>query len=399
MNGPLTLMAGLLMAGLALPTIASCGYLLALTLLSWRLPLPRPSLRRLRFDVVVPACNEAEIIQANLSSLSRLDWPREQFRVLVVADNCSDRTAEIAGAAGASVLVRQDSKLRGKGYALQAAFTHSRRIGWADAVVVVDADAVVSGNLLEAFAARIEDGAAAIQAYYGVTNSTESWRTRLLTIAHGAVHELRSRARERLQVSCGIRGNGWCVTHALLDRVPYNAFSQTEDLEFGIDLALAGQRVHYASEAFANSVMESADAVASGQRRRWESGRFQLIKGRTVPLLTAAVSRRSGICLDMAFDLLVLPLSYVVLAAGLLLIAAAIASWWQASMLIWLWLALAGIASLILYVLRGWQLGGSGAAGLLDLLRVPGFIAWKTLLLLRRGHAKYKWLPTQRRRS
>ena len=57
-----------------------------------------------------------------------------------------------------------------------------------------------------------------------------------MAIALASIHKVRSRARERLGLSCGIRGNGWCVPHALLDEMPYHSFSLTEDLEFGIDL-------------------------------------------------------------------------------------------------------------------------------------------------------------------
>ena len=94
-------------------------------------------------------------------------------------------------------------------------------------------------------AARIAGGAVAVQAHYGVLNPQASWRTQLITIAKGAFHIVRSRARERLGLSCGIRGNGWCVTHELLQRVPYRCFSLTEDLEYGIQLGLAGLRVGY----------------------------------------------------------------------------------------------------------------------------------------------------------
>src|SRR4029077_15010006 len=148
----------------------------------------------------------------------------DRFRVLVVADNCSDATAALARAAGAQVLERNDPEHRGKGYALAYAFAASRAHGRADAVVVVDADSEASTNLLEASAARIEAGAEVVQAHYGVLNARASWRTRLMSIAMTSFHRVRSRARERLGLSCGIRGNGWCITHRLLRHVPYGAF-------------------------------------------------------------------------------------------------------------------------------------------------------------------------------
>jgi glycosyltransferase involved in cell wall biosynthesis len=225
------------------PAAGACLYLLGLTLLSAELPLLPPSKRKLRFDVIVPAHNEELVIAAAVASLKSIEWPQDQFRVIVVADNCTDATVEIAAAAGAHVMQRRDLENRGKGYALDFAFKASRAREWADAVVVVDADAQVSSNILEAFARRIERGDHAVQAHYGVSNTDASWRTRLLSIAKAAFHIVRSRGRERLRLSCGIRGNGWCVTHALLERVPYRAFSLTEDLEYGIALGMAGFRV------------------------------------------------------------------------------------------------------------------------------------------------------------
>ena len=390
----LTVLVDLMLALLAIPLLAASAYLLVLSLCSARPLLPMRSSRCLRFDVIVPAHDEAAVIERCLASLRKLDWPSDRWWLMVVADNCSDNTAALALAAGADVRERNEPLLRGKGHALHLALERSRESQWADAAVIIDADTEVSANLLEAFAVRIEAGAGAVQAHYGVLNPDDSWRTGLMAIAHGAIHSLRSRARERLRLSCGLRGNGWCLTHRLLDQVPYRAFSVTEDLEYGIALGLAGHRVHYAGEAFANAVMESSAAVASGQRRRWEDGRFALIRSQTLPLLRAAWQRRSRVCLDLALDLLVLPLSYIALGVLLLMAAAAALSLAQNQASAWLWPAAIATTSLLIYVLRGWQLSGRGAAGLLDLLRAPFFVLWKLRLLLRgRQHG---WLPTKR---
>ena len=385
----------LLLLALALPATASCLYLLVLTLLSQAPAAPLRSSRRLHFDVIVPAHNEAMVIEACVASLRRLDWPAEQYRVLVVADNCSDATASLAHAAGAIVLERHDEVLRGKGHALAHAFEASRVHGSAYAVVVVDADTEVSTNLLEAFAARIEIGAKAIQARHGVLNAQASWRTRLMAIALGCFHPLRSRARERLQLSCGLRGNGWCVTHWLLRQVPYRAYSLAEDIEYGIDLGLAGNRVHYADEAEANGLMVSGAQAAASQRQRWEDGRRQLIRSRTLALLWAATRPDGGVCLDLAFDLLVLPVSHVAVNIVMLLALAGLVLVWDPSAMGWFVLGLACAVSLTLYVLRGWQLSGVGLRGLVDLARAPSFVLWKLLLMLR-AHDSAEWVRTNR---
>lgn len=387
-------LAHLLLAALALPAAAASLYLLLLTLLSARLPAIRGSSGPRRFDVIVPAHDEAGVIAGVVASLRALDWPADGFKVWVIADNCSDATAALARAAGAEVLERNDPTQRGKGHALTLAFEASRARGWADAVVVVDADSTASPNLLAAFSARIEGGAQAMQAHHRVLNPMDSWRTRLMAIAMTAFHRVRSRARERLQLSCGIRGNGWCVTHRLLAQVPYRAWSLAEDIEFGIVLGLAGQRVHYVDEADVAGLMVSGEPAARSQRQRWEQGRWQLVRQQTGPLLGAAASGRR-VCLDLALDLLVPPLSQVASGVVLLIGAAGLASLWASALLPWLWLGLACALALTLYVLRGWQLSGVGGQGLIDLLRAPFFVAWK-LLLLARARGTRQWVRTQR---
>jgi cellulose synthase/poly-beta-1,6-N-acetylglucosamine synthase-like glycosyltransferase len=381
------------------PTGAACLYLFALTCLSRRPAVPAAAGRGIFFDVIVPAHNEAEGIHHTVINLRQLDWPAELFRVVVVADNCTDDTARVAREAGAIVVERKDPDNRGKGYALDFIFRWSRASNLARAVVVVDADSRASANLLGAYAARIENGSHAVQAHYGVLNTSASWRTRLMAIALGAIHKVRSRARERLRLSCGIRGNGWCVTHALLAQIPYKAYSLVEDVEFGVDLGLAGHRVAYCDEAHVNGEMVTTESAARSQRQRWEGGRFQLIRSRVPTLLRRAVSPPSLVCLDLAVDLLILPLSYIALSAvGVLILALGLLLISRSPLNLGiLTLAVSNCVALAAYVCRGWALSGVGLRGVWDFLRVPGFIFWKLVLLIS-GPKTTAWIRTRRER-
>ncbi len=381
-------------------TTAASLYLLVLTCASGRGAVPSPASRTLAFDVIVPAHNEAAGIRQTVANLQQLDWPADQFRVIVVADNCTDDTAAVAADAGARTLTRNDSQNRGKGYALAYAFQWSRTEGKADAVVVVDADSRASANLLTSFAARLQSGSHAVQAHYGVLNTSSSWRTRLMAIALGAIHRVRSRARERLGLSCGIRGNGWCVTHTLLDQIPYQAYSLTEDVEFGVDLGLAGHRIAYSDESDVNGEMVTSESAARSQRQRWEGGRLKLVRSKVPALLRRAILGRSAICLDLALDLLIVPLSYIVLSAAALVVVGivmALANHSRGS----LWVLAAGAfncLALVAYVGRGWTLSGVGMQGAWDLLRIPGFILWKVRLLAF-GPKTTAWIRTRREKS
>jgi cellulose synthase/poly-beta-1,6-N-acetylglucosamine synthase-like glycosyltransferase len=377
------------------PVLAGCAYLLLLTLLSGRITAPPLRDTRLRFDVFVPAHDEAAGIARTVRNLRRLDWPPGAFRVRVIADNCGDDTAARARAAGAEVLERHEPQRRGKGHALDWAFGRSVAEGWADAVVVVDADSEASPNLLRACAARLQAGACAVQVRYGVLNPQASWRTRLMAVALGAIHDLRSRARERLRLSSGIRGNGWCVATAILRGMPYQCHSLVEDVEYGIALGLAGERVRYADEAQVLGEMTSRGDTAASQRRRWEQGRRQLGALRR-PLLRQAWRKLDPVCLDLCADLALPPLSQLALGLAALALAALLLGAAGLALPGAVPLLAAAAAALALYVLRGWRLSGLGPAVLLDLIRVPWFVAWKLWVLAQRSNGE--WLRTGRER-
>lgn len=389
------LLAGLLLTGL--PSAVMVGYLMLLTLLSGRLPAPAPS-RQARFVVLVPAHNEAEVIERTVRSLLQLDYPPEQFRVQVVADNCTDATAALAEAAGARVWVRQDDTARGKGYALRFAYAKVLAEGWADAVVVVDADTEASSNLLSAFAARLAMGAGAVQAYYGVLNPDASWRTRLVTIALALFHRLRGRARVRLGTSNKLNGNGMCFSVNTLQRVPHEAFSIAEDLEYGIALTRAGLVVDYADEASVLAEMVSTAQAAQSQRQRWEGGRAQMRQQHGWPLFALALRARSLRLLDQSFELLLPPLSTVLLWV-LAFAALGLTAWLTQG---WLWaaeLAACLLVALIAHVLRGVALSGLGRQGWLTLAAAPAYVVWKLLLRLPRASQASAWVRTTREKS
>jgi hypothetical protein len=267
-------------------------------------------------------------------------------------------------------------------------------------VVVVDADTIVSPNLLRAFAGRLEAGASAIQADYRVRNPEASWRTRLMTIALAAFHQVRSLGRARLGVSCGLRGNGMCLPAALLRAVPYDAFSLVEDLEYGIRLGTAGYRVAYAPEALVFGEMVAGGDASRSQRLRWEGGRALLRKAHGWQLLRRGLLRRDGLALDLAFDLLVPPLAQLALAdLGLLAVSAALWRLWGFGGAAALGCLLA-LGALGAHVLGGWWHSGTGLRGLVDLAAAPAYVLWKLALPRAASVSKdAEWVRTRREGS
>src|SRR5262245_60336754 len=150
-------------------------------------PPPAPGARR--FAVLIPAHNEDLVIGRLLGSLARVDYAADRFDVCVVADNCTDRTAQIARGLGALVYERFSQTERAKGFALRWLLERLRNGGHVyDAFVVLDADTLVQPDLLRCLDARLEAGSQVVQVYYSVLNARASAVAGLRFAALAALH-------------------------------------------------------------------------------------------------------------------------------------------------------------------------------------------------------------------
>jgi hypothetical protein len=228
-----------------------------------------------------------------------------------VADNCTDETAARAAAAGARVLVRRDAALRGKGYALRLAFDRLKTEGFG-AFLVVDADSVVSSNLVNETSRRLTAGSAAVQCRYRVSNYSASVRTRLMDLAFLAFNVMRPKGRSGWGLSAGILGNGFALRAETLRKVPWDAASIVEDLEYHLRLVAARERVDFIDEATVFGEMPAGREAARVQRSRWEGGRLRMAR-EWAPGLAANVARGEWRLAEPLLELLMFPLAYHVL--------------------------------------------------------------------------------------
>jgi cellulose synthase/poly-beta-1,6-N-acetylglucosamine synthase-like glycosyltransferase len=346
------------------------------------------SLGTLRIAVVVPAHNESANIARAVSSLLRAERGSVRLTVTVVADNCTDNTADVAVEAGARVLVRHNDTLRGKGYALDHAFELLLRESF-DAFIVVDADSEVSANFITAMAAAFETGAGAAQCRYIVRNSGDSIRTRLLNVALFGFNVLRPRGRDRLGLSAGIYGNGFGLSAGTLRVVPYTAASVVEDLEYHLALVRARRRVRFIDAAAVYGDMPVAGPGVKTQRARWEGGRLRMMVEK-VPGLGLDIMRGSFRSVEPALDLLLLPLAFHVV---LLLIALV------APVTIVRATALAGLGIVGLHLIGAIATGGGTVKDVAVLAAAPFYIGWKILLipkLIASSRSGALWVRTAR---
>jgi len=379
---------GILLIAVTLPLVLE---LALVTAASW-LPAARSreekSSEDYRLAIVIPAHNE-EILIARCVFSVRVSAGRSPYtRVYVIAHNCSDATAAEARKAGAEVLVYNDLAARGKGFALSYGFKNALDRG-ASAVMVIDADSVVSKNLVPTVKTVLANGAQAVQCRYEMESPTDKTSGRLAAVAFRAFNVIRPRGRERLGLSAGIFGNGFALTRSLLSEVPYGAFSVVEDLEYHINLVLARKRVHFLETARVLASLPASKQGENVQRSRWEGGRFRAARTWTWPLLKQVLCGKLRMA-EPLLDVAGLPMAYGVLA---LLLALCIP---VPGVRIY---AAASLLVVVLHVLSAAACGPDFLKTLGFLVMAPIYIVWKLRLLpsvLRGAAGNAAWIRTNR---
>ena len=363
----------------------------------------RPTMKSSRYQrmaFIVPAHDEELTIEKTLRSLLGVDYPRDYFDVIVIADNCTDRTAEIARTAGAIVYERRDASLRGKGYALRWCFDRllSGRPMY-EAMVVVDADSVVSSNFLGVMNFYLDGGAKAIQCSDMVEPHPGAWSAEVTRVSFTLYNYVRPLGRQVIGCSAGLRGNGMCITVDTLRQVPWQAYSLNEDLEYGLILLLHGISVLFAPEATVHATMPRNADNAETQRARWEAGRFPLIRNYAGPLIKAAFKQSSFRAFDAFVDLVTPPLINLVAFVTMLLFASLLLQWvgiGETARFAWLWLILLGVGGV--HVLVGLYAASADRLMYKALLFLPRYGLWKLIVYLKvlQGERTDKWIRTPR---
>lgn len=320
--------------------------------------------------IVIPAHNEQENIVRTIQSLHACEPPSATVKIVVIADNCTDETAIVAQNAGAQVLIRHNEQLRGKGYALDYAFSQLLAQG-IEAVLIIDADTVVERHFLQACEAKFAQGADALQCRYSVRNAKDSFRTQLLNVALLAFNVLRPRGRDFWGLSVGISGNGFGLTRNTLNLVPYTANSVVEDLEYHLALVRAGLKVQFIDNTTVQADMPTSGRGVTTQRTRWEGGRFRMMREH-IPKLLFDVLRGQLRLLEPLLELCLLPLA---LHVTLLVLLVLFPFWWTQVY------ALFALFIVWIHVMVALRIGGGTWSDVRILCVAPFYILWKILLL------------------
>jgi cellulose synthase/poly-beta-1,6-N-acetylglucosamine synthase-like glycosyltransferase len=346
------------------------AYFSILTLAAF-LPNQRPTKQQFhRFIILIPAHDEKLQIAETVIQARQQHYPKSLYRVIVIADNCTDNTAELARSAGAEVIERTGNP--GKGQALYDAIGQLESSDW-DAILFLDADSKLHTNALNALDSRISGGSKAIQLLYGISNPSDTIRTKAMELGQASYNGLRPRGRSRLGLSSGIYGNGFCLTRDTLQQVPYTAHSIVEDIEYHVSLLMKGICTDFCDSASVMAKMPTSAEASEKQRVRWERGRLITIKNYAPPLFKLVCSGEWR-ALDALIDILTPPATMTLVPLALAFILGGTA--------VKIFVVFAVLALLIHYFIAAAMYGN--LANLWSvMLFTPRYIVWRLILLTR----------------
>ncbi len=356
--------------------------------------MPEP---KTRFAVIMPAHNEELLLERLLDSVTRQDYPSNMIKLIVVADNCCDETAAIGRANGAFVLERCNLQLRGKGYAIKYALENIN-LDEHNAIFIVDADSIVEESTFRQLDLAITDGARIIQCYNGIANPDDSWFTRLMDVSRTIGNEILEPAKEKINLSSHLMGNGMCFVNDVVSRYGWDAFSVGEDWEYYARTVLQGERIAFVNKARVYH-RESVDLKqATSQRLRWSSGRFAIAVKYGSRLFLNGLTSRSLLKIDAALPL-VFPNPSLGISLTLLFLMFGLFYPFPAHKGFFLsWFAVLGILQAAVFLI-GILYTNNKKKKLMALFLAPIFLIWKSGLdlLSIAGIGRKFWVRTERK--
>ncbi len=346
-----------------------------------------------KVTVLVPAHNEEAVIRSTLENL-KAELKNEQ-ELVVVADNCTDATAKIASAVGATVIERHDTKLRGKGYALDYGLRYIESQS-PDVVVFVDADCMVASGAIEQLSRAAITTQRPIQATYLMEKpKSSSPKESVSAFAFKVKNLVRPYGLNQLRMPCLLTGTGMAFPINAIRSVDLANSNLVEDMKLGFDLSIAGYPPLFYPQANVTGILPSQQKAAKSQRTRWEHGHLQTLLTYVPKLLKASIKQKRFDLFVTALDLCVPPLSLLVvfwsLLMGLSLLAAILGTW------IPLTIASAAGCLLIIAILSAWNKFGRKDLPLTELLAIPVYVLFKIPLYFKfLVRPQNSWVRTER---
>ncbi len=252
-----------------------------------------------KFMAIIPAHNEEDVVVNLIESLKHQNYPKELLDIYVIADNCTDRTAELAKEAGAIVYARFDPEKKTKGYAMQWFLAQKiEENANYDAFCVFDADNIVDKEFINNMNKKLCQGEEVVQGYRDIKNPTDNWITAGYAIFYWTMNRFYHLARYNLGLSPLINGTGFMVKFDVIKPEGWNTKTLTEDIEFSLKNIIKGKKLGWAVDAKVYDEQPLGFVQSWKQRTRWTVGHIQCIKEYTKPLAIAVKENKTMMNFD-----------------------------------------------------------------------------------------------------
>ncbi|MEX2460531.1 MAG: glycosyltransferase family 2 protein [Paenibacillaceae bacterium] len=278
------------------------GYQLFLSIFGWyRKKNKTQHTPQKTFAILVAAHNEEQVVGALIENLKGLKYPREMYDIMVICDNCTDKTADIVRQHGVYAFERHNTKLRGKGFAIEWMLKELWKLDRQyDAIVMFDADNLVSPNYLIHMNNDLCSGSKVIQAYLDTKNPHDSWVTAAYAITYWYCNRLWQLPRENLNMANFLGGTGMCFDTALIKEMGWGATSLVEDLEFTMRCVQRGINPTFNYDAKVYDEKPLTYKASAIQRLRWMQGHFDVARRYSLPLLWQGLKEANWAKIDTA---------------------------------------------------------------------------------------------------
>jgi len=349
---------------------------------------PRPTVA-----VLIPAHDEEGALSVTIESVKRDLADRD--RIIVIADNCNDKTADVARLLGAEVLERHDEANRGKGFALAHGVSYLHKLP-PQVVIVLDADMTVEPGTIEALARTSVSTGRPAQAIDLLEPPSDSTRDRVSSLAFTFKNLVRPLGLKRLGLPCLLMGTGMALPWSLIRKAELASGNIVEDMELGLGLAMAGYAPIFCTDAKVTGHLPRQEDAARSQRTRWEHGHLSLMLRQAPRMIFTGLFTLRPTILAIGLDLAIPPLSFMVvllLCVSALTIASGLTGGpWTPAII-----AAGSLLAVPVSVFLGWAKHARHTMPLMTLLAAPLYVLWKIpiylMFLVRR---ETNWVRTAR---
>lgn len=268
---------------------------------------PHKEVKNHRFAVLISARNESAVIGILLESIKNQTYPSELVDVFLIADNCTDNTAEIGRSCGVHVYERFDNVKVGKGYALNYALKKiNEEYGenHFDAYFVFDADNVLDPNYIEEMNKTFSDGYKIITSYRNSKNYGDNWISAGYALWFLRESKFLNYPRMLLNTSCAISGTGFMFSKDIIkDTDGWNYYLLTEDIEFTADHVTRDYKIGFCKNAMLYDEQPNGFKQSVRQRMRWAKGYFQVFSNYGTRLIKGTLKNNFS-CFDMSMTIM-----------------------------------------------------------------------------------------------